>query len=86
MGIGGPWRLLPRDRFTAARLDAVLARLDEAVPPLKARLLSGAAACVLADGRLTLAEAELLRAVAGSLGLPMPALPEVESPPAASAA
>jgi hypothetical protein len=57
----------------------VLARLDEATPPLKARLLAGAAACVLADGRVTVAEAELLRAVAGSLGLPMPALPSIES-------
>lgn len=86
LGIGEPWRILPRDRFTAARLDAVLARLDEAGPPLKARLLAGAAACVLADGRVTPAEADLLRAVAGSLGLPMPALPAVEGATAATAA
>ena len=44
--------------------------------------LAGAAACVLADGRVAVAEAELLRAVAGSLGL-MPALlcPLEERPP-----
>lgn len=86
MGLTAHWQLLPRDRFTAARLDSVLARLDEASPPLKAQLLAGAAACVLADGRVTVAEAELLRAVAGSLGLPMPALPAMEGAPAATAA
>jgi Zn-dependent protease with chaperone function len=86
VGVGGRWRLLPRDRFTAPRLDATLARLDEATPPLKARLVAGAAVTVLADGRVTLAEAEMLRAVAGSLGLPMPAIPEVEGPAAETAA
>jgi len=75
LGIAGRWRLLPRDRFSAARLDVVLSTLDGASPPLKAQLLAGAAACVLADGIVTATEADLLRAVAGSLGLPMPALP-----------
>jgi Zn-dependent protease with chaperone function len=86
LAVEGRWKLLARDRFTAPRLDTVLARLDEAAPPLKARLLAGAAACVLADGRVTLAEAEMLRAVAGSLGLPMPAVPDVEGPAAETAA
>ena len=85
LGVSAHWRLLPRDRITVARLDAVLSRLEEAVPPLKARLLSGAAACVLADGRLTVPEAELLRAVAASLGLPLPALPAAGAPEATAA-
>ena len=86
LGIAGRWRLLPRDRFSAARLDEVLSTLDEASPPLKARLLAGTAACVLADGVVTAAEADLLRAIAGSLGLPMPALPAAAGPSTASAA
>jgi len=86
MGVRGTWRILPRDRFTAARLDLALSRLDEAAPPLKATLLAGAAACVLSDGRVTLGESELLRAVAGSLGLPMPTLPPAEGAPTATAA
>jgi Zn-dependent protease with chaperone function len=74
LGIRAPWRILPRDRIDVKRLDAALARLDEAVPAVKARLLSAASACALADVQVTAAESELLRAVAGSLGLPMPAL------------
>jgi hypothetical protein len=75
MQLSATWRVLPQDRISAARLDAVLTSLDLAIPALKARLLAGAAACVLADGGVTVAESELLRAVAGSLGLPMPTLP-----------
>jgi hypothetical protein len=81
-----PWRLLSRDVLGPARLDAALARLDEAAPPLKAQLLAAATACVLADGQVTASEAHLLRAVAGSLGLPMPGLPATPADPAASAA
>ncbi len=86
LGIPASWRLLPRDRIDVNRLDAALALLDEATPPVKARLVAAAAACVLSDGQATLAEAELLRAVAGSMGLPMPALPPAAVHGAATAA
>jgi Zn-dependent protease with chaperone function len=85
LSVKGAWRILPRDGIGPERLDALLTRLDEASPPLKAQLLGAAAACVLADGQVTAGEANLLRAVAGSLGLPMPGLP-VAAGPAASAA
>jgi Zn-dependent protease with chaperone function len=71
---GAPWRLLPRERMSSALLDSCLARLEEAEPALKARLLGGATACVLADQRVIAPEAELLRAISATLGLPMPAL------------
>jgi Zn-dependent protease with chaperone function/uncharacterized tellurite resistance protein B-like protein len=68
------WRPLPRDRVRAARLDAALRRLDGATAPLKARLLEACAACALADGRVGAAEAEVVRAVAATLGAPVPPL------------
>jgi Zn-dependent protease with chaperone function len=68
------WRPLARDAIRASRLDAALARLDRAAPPLKRRLLEACAACALADGRVVAAEAEVVRAVAASLGLPVPPL------------
>jgi Zn-dependent protease with chaperone function len=81
LGIAGRWRPLPRDRVRAARLEAALARLDEAAPGLKERLLGACAACVLADGRVVAAEAEVVRAVAASLGVPLPPLaPALGSP------
>ena len=72
LGIGASWRVLPRDRVGARRLDAALDRLDGAIPPLKARLVEACAAAVLSDGRVLPAEGELLRAVAASLGVPVP--------------
>lgn len=85
LGVRG-WRPLPRDRVRATRLDAALARLDEAAPPLKKRLLAACAASALADGRLVPAEAEVVRAVAASLGLPLPPLGAPHAARAAGAA
>ena len=48
--------------------------LDAAAPPLKHEILNACAACIGADGRVTLEEGELLRAIADSLGCPMPPL------------
>ena len=48
--------------------------LDAAAPPLKRQILNACAACIGADGRVTLEEGELLRAVADALGCPVPPL------------
>jgi hypothetical protein len=72
LGIPVGWRVLPRDRVSARRLDAALDRLDAVVPPLKARILEACAAAVLLDGQVLPGEADLLRAVAASLGVPVP--------------
>ena len=85
LGVSG-WRPLPRDRVRATRLDAALLRLDGATPALKKRLLEACAACALADGRVAPAEAEIVRAVAASLGLPIPPLGGPEPTRAAGAA
>jgi Zn-dependent protease with chaperone function len=65
--------LPPRDLDLGA-LDRALNELDAATPLLKKQVLAGCAACVGADGRITLEEAELLRAIADSLGCPLPPL------------
>jgi Zn-dependent protease with chaperone function len=79
LGVGARWNLLPPGRVDDARLDAALARLDEAAPELKERVLSACAACVLADAEVLQPEVELVRAVAASLGCPVPLL-RVEAP------
>ena len=80
------WRPLPRDRARASRLDAALASLDGAAPPVKKRLLEALAACALADGHVVPAEVEIVRAVAASLGLPVPPLAAAPVARAAGAA
>jgi hypothetical protein len=86
LGVTGRWRPLPRDRVRATRLDAALARLDGATFVVKERLLRACAACALADGRVAAAEGEIVRAVAATLGCPMPPLVPDASDVAAGAA
>jgi Zn-dependent protease with chaperone function len=74
LGVRG-WRVLPRDRIAGTRLEAALARLDGAAPPLVARVLEACAGCVHRDGRIGAAEGELVRAIAATLGAPVPPLP-----------
>ncbi len=62
------------DECGLGALDAALATLEEAAPQVKRRILQAAVACITADGTVTVAEAELLRAVSASLGCPMPPL------------
>jgi Zn-dependent protease with chaperone function len=79
LGVGGSWRLLPRDKLGAALVDRALAALDQAAPELKGRVLRACAAAALADARVTPDEACVLRAVSGSLGCPMPPMPLLDS-------
>jgi uncharacterized tellurite resistance protein B-like protein len=74
LGVPARWNILPDGRVDGARLDAALARLDEAAPELKRRILSACAACVLADARVVPSEMEVVRAIAASLGCPVPLL------------
>jgi Zn-dependent protease with chaperone function len=74
LGVPASWRLLPREKVDGSRLDRVLARLDEAAPQLKQRVLTSCAACVLADREVVPGEGGIVRAVAASLGCPVPPL------------
>ena len=66
--------LCRRATWTSKSLDRALNELDAAAPPLKRRILAACAACIGADGQVTLEEGELLRAIADSLGCPVPPL------------
>ena len=57
-----------------AQLDGALDKLAGASGPIKQRLLVAAAHVVSADGVVLTAEAELLRAIAASLDVPVPPL------------
>jgi Zn-dependent protease with chaperone function len=59
------------------QLDAALDKLAASSGPIKQRLLMAAAHVVSADGVLLTAEAELLRAVAASLDVPVPPMSAV---------
>jgi len=56
------------------RLDGALSRLERLRPKPKRRLLMAVLGCIHHDRRVTVEEHELLRAIAASLGCPMPPL------------
>jgi Zn-dependent protease with chaperone function len=53
-------------------MDAALNQLAGASPTLKKQILEACATCIGVDGRVTVEEGELLRAISDSLGCPMP--------------
>jgi hypothetical protein len=66
--------LLPRERAGLRELDRALEGLVEADPSTREQLLRACAVCIAADREVTQAEGELLRAIADSIGCPMPPL------------
>jgi hypothetical protein len=66
---------LPSDHtIDLTELDAALRTIDRASRPLKKQILLACAAVIGADGRVTVEEAELLRAISDSIDCPMPPL------------
>jgi len=64
----------PATERTPAKLDAAITELRAVAPRIKAKLLEAAAVVVAHDHEVTPAEADLLRAFADLLGVPMPPL------------
>ncbi len=63
--------------ISACRLDTmdqIIETLASVAPALKRQLIEACAACISADHKITVSEAEIMRAVADSLGCPMPPL------------
>ncbi len=67
-------QLLPADEANMRAMDTALKTLAQCAPRVKKQLLQAAALVVAADKEITTNEAELLRAVADSLGVPTPPL------------
>ena len=49
-----------------------MGELTQASPTVKRELLAAAVACIAADGKTTVEEDELLRAIAAAMGYPAP--------------
>ena len=64
--------LEPDDDHRFERLDAALSRIRQATPGLKRSVLQACEACVVFDGEVRLAEANLLHAIALAIGVPVP--------------
>jgi hypothetical protein len=80
--------LLPRERPSyagianwPAQLDVALSKLDQLVPIAKEQLIEALVRTIAHDQRLTVAEAELLRAVCAALHCPLPPLVEEGAKP-----
>ncbi len=70
--LGRPLKLCSREQTALTAVDAALRELAACAPLLKAKILEAAVATVIADREITLAEGELLRAIADALDCPMP--------------
>jgi len=72
--LGEQLELALRGEVTLSRLDAALQRLVQVAPRFQRRLVEACAAAVASDGRVTVAEGELLRAICAVLDVPVPPL------------
>jgi Zn-dependent protease with chaperone function len=68
----GTTAILPREQCTLESLDAALAELAQASAAIKRDLITAVTACIAADGKVTIEESELLRAIAAVLACPVP--------------
>jgi hypothetical protein len=64
----------PLPECSLPKFDAALAKLGDSSPRVKREIITAVAACITADGQVTLEEGELLRAIAAVLACPMPPL------------
>jgi uncharacterized tellurite resistance protein B-like protein len=70
--LGIPLALLEARAVSLAAVKAALARLNQLAPMQKPRLVKALVRCALAEGRLSLTDAELLRAICSTLDSPLP--------------
>ncbi len=71
----GQAQLVPPQECTFDSFDAALAQLAQASPAVKRQVLAAVVACIAADGKMTVVENELLRAVSAALSCPLPPVP-----------
>ncbi len=71
----GRVRILPPQECTFDSFDAALTQLAQASPAVKRSFLEAVVACIAADGKMTIVENELLRAISAALACPLPPVP-----------
>ena len=64
--------LAPPKHRTLQAFDVALSELAKTVPAVKRAAIAAATACIAAEGKVTLEESELLRAIAAALSCPIP--------------
>lgn len=80
--LGIELKLIDARSISLVEVKAALARLNRLAPMQKPRLVKALVQCALADGKLTLTDAELLRAICSTLDSPLP--PFLEAMPYAA--
>jgi len=78
---GQPFSLRPADRCGLDAVDLALGEIESASPLMKRLVLRACAACVASDRKVTVDEAELIRAVADAFDCPIPPLAIPANPP-----
>jgi Zn-dependent protease with chaperone function len=71
----GQVRMTASQQCTFEAFDTALGQLAQASPAVKRSVLEALVACIAADGKMTIEENELLRAVAAVLACPLPPVP-----------
>jgi Zn-dependent protease with chaperone function len=79
LGVAPELRFLPLAECNLPQIDEAIGRIAQATPQLKQQILTALLGAAATDGQLQKREAELLRAVADVLGLPVP--PFLGAPP-----
>ena len=72
--LGQPAAAMPPGEISLQAVSDALDRLSQASPTLKRRVVDACAACIKADGVIAGDEADLLRAIADAMDIPMPPL------------
>jgi Zn-dependent protease with chaperone function len=73
------WDMLPAGKVSFSALRVAMKRFSHAIPGVKKAILDACAHCVLHDKKVTVEEAELLRAVAYAIDIPLPPFLETVS-------
>jgi len=68
----GPSDFLPEDKCSLKKLDLSLEELDKASYRIKKKIIDACVTCIVADGQITVKQAELIRATADAIGCPTP--------------
>jgi hypothetical protein len=69
--------ILPREQCTLKAFNAALTDLASASPQVKREIIAAVTDCIAADGKTTVKESELLRAIAAVLACPLPPMANV---------
>jgi len=72
--LGQPPSTLDPKTVSLSGISDSLSVLCEAAPSVKRKVIEACTACILADGRVATEQAELIRAVADAMDVPMPPL------------